>query len=136
MTWLKNALDWITANPDTIMNWAVSASAAFLAAAKIYSIFKSVFSKIKSNEITVDNDTALQAFKAEILQEVKEMTDKYMQNFDDKMAVAVETIQTRQDQIETERQKQIEEQTLKVNEKIQLLKKIKSEDSDNEKSSV
>jgi len=136
MTWLKNALDWITANSDTIMEWAVSVSAIVLLLVKVFFTAKKTINKIKSNEITVDNDTAMQTFKAEMLKKEQETLDKYMQNFDDKMAAAVVTIQTRQDQIETERQKQIEAETLKVNEKIQLLKKIKSEDSDNEKSSV
>ena len=136
MTWLKNALDWITVNSDTIMNWAVSASAVVLLLVKIFFTAKSTVNKIKSNEITVDNDTAMQTFKAELLKKEQETLDKYMQNFDDKILVAVTTIQTRQDQIEIERQKQIEAETLKVNEKIQLLKKIKSEDNKNEKSSV
>ena len=136
MTWLKNALDWITANSDTIMEWAVSVSAIVLLLVKVFFTAKKTINKIKSNEITVDNDTAMQTFKAELLKKEQETLDKYMQNFDDKISVAVTTIQTRQDQIETERQKQIEEQTLKVNEKIQLLKKIKSEDNENEKSSV
>ena len=136
MTWLKNALDWITVNSDTIMNWAVSASAVVLLLVKIFFTAKSTVNKIKSNEITVDNDTAMQTFKAELLKKEQETLDKYMQNFDDKILVAVTTIQTRQDQIEIERQKQIEAETLKVNEKIQLLKKIKSEDNKNEKPSV
>ena len=135
MTWLKNALDWITVNSDTIMNWAVSASAVVLLLVKIFFTAKSTVNKIKSNEITVDNDTAMQTFKAELLKKEQETLDKYMQNFDDKILVAVTTIQTRQDQIEIERQKQIEAETLKVNEKIQLLKKIKSEDNKYEKSS-
>ena len=135
MTWLKNILDWITANSDTIMNWAVSASAVVLLLVKVFFTAKSTVNKIKSNEITVDNDTAMQTFKAELLKKEQETLNKYMQNFDDKMAAAVATIQTRQEQIEAERQKQIEAETLKVNEKIQLLKKIKSEDS-NEKTSV
>ena len=136
MEWIKNALNWIIANSDTIMNWAVSASAIVLLLVKIFFTAKTTVNKIKSNEITVDNDTAMQTFKAEMLKKEQETLDKYMQNFDNKLAETTALFKTRQQRYEEEQQKQIETAAAETTAKIAALKKIKSEVSSDEKTTV
>ena len=126
---MNTIIEWLSnISVEQIVSYISSVGMVITA---IVSIVISIKAKIKTNEnidIQSEIDKNLTAFKAEMVKQMTQAQTDTIEAVSKSNQYVIDTVTEQQKTIQADTQKQIDAATIKVNNEIEMLKKIKDEE--------